>query len=123
MTEEGPNGGEGDPLTEHGRGGRMPKDMCAIDGARHVSPAECARGNLGHSFRAERAERGDGGQKDVWAGHVRPVVFAIAEDGLAHLLRERKTGRTTIFASDAQRAIRPGDIVPLQRGHIACPES
>ena len=101
----------------------MPKDMGAIDRAFHVGPAECARGNLGHGFRAERAERGDGGQKNVGAGHVWPVVFAIAEDGLAHLLRQRKTGRTTIFASHAQRATRPVDIVPLQRGHIARPES
>jgi hypothetical protein len=123
MTEEGPNGGEGDSLPEHGRGGRMPKDMGTIDRALHVGPAECARGNFGHGFRAERAERGDGSQKHVGAGHVRPVVCAIAEDGLAHLLRQRQTGRTTIFASHAQRAIRPVDIVPLQRGHIACPES
>jgi hypothetical protein len=123
MTEEGSNGGEGDALTEHGRGDRMPKNMSAIDRALHVGPAEGARRNRGHSFRAERAERGDGGQKHVGAGHGRPVVFAIAEDGLAHLLRERKTGRTTIFARHAQRAIRPVDIIPLQRGHIACPES
>jgi len=27
MAEESPNGGEGDSLTEQGRGGRMPKDM------------------------------------------------------------------------------------------------
>jgi hypothetical protein len=123
MAEEGPNGGEGDALTEHGRGDRMPKDMGAIDRALHVGPAECTRGNLGHSFRAERAERSDGSQKHVGAGYVRPVVFTIVEDGLAHLLRERKTGRTTIFASHTQRAIRPVDIVPLQRGHIAGPES
>jgi hypothetical protein len=97
--------------------------MGAIDRALHIGPAECARGNLGHGFRAERAERGDGGQKDVGAGYGRPVVFAIAEDGLAHLLRERKTGLTTIFASHAQRAIRPVAIVPRQRGNVACPES
>ena len=123
MTEEGSNGGEGDALTEHGRGDRMPKDMGAIDRALHVRSAECTRGNLGHSFRAERAERSDGSQKHVGAGDVRPVVFTIGEDGLTHLLRERQTGRTTIFASHAQRAIRPVDIVPLQRSHIACPQS
>ena len=123
MTEEGSNGGEGDALTEHGRGDRMPKNMSAIDRACHVGPAEGARGNLGYGFRAEWAERSDGGQKHVGAGHVWPVVFAIAEDGLAYLLRQRKAGRTTIFARHAQRAIRPVDIVPLQRGYIACPES
>src|SRR3989442_11811660 len=113
MAEEGSNRGEGDALPEHGRGDRMPKDMGAIDRALHVGPAECSRGNLGHGFRAERAERSDGGQKNVWAGHVRPVVRTIAEDGLPHLLMDRKTALTTIFASHAQRSLTSVGIRPL----------
>src|SRR5712691_11647313 len=101
----------------------MPKDMRAIDRALHIRPAECARGNLGHRFRAERAERGDGSQKHVGAGYVWPVVFAIAEDGFANLLREGKAGLAAVLASHAQRAVLPVDIAPLQCGNIACPES
>jgi hypothetical protein len=99
MAAEGPTGGEGDALTEQGRGGSMPNDLGAIARALHVGPAECARRKLGHRFRAERAARGAGGQQHGGAGPSGPVVGARAEASFAHLWRERKTGRTTMFAS------------------------
>ncbi len=101
----------------------MAKHVRTIDRALHVGAAECACRNLGHGFRAERAKRGGRGQEHVDAGHIRPVVFAIAEESLAHLLREGKTGLAAVLASHAQCAVMPVDIAPLQRGNIACTES
>ena len=86
----------GDSLTEQGRGGRMPKDMGAIDGLSTLARRSARAAILVTVFELS-GPSGAMVVKNVGAGHGRPVVFAIAEDGLAHLLRERKTGRGDDF--------------------------
>jgi hypothetical protein len=100
----------------------MPTHRGPIARAHDVRTVARPSGDLGHGFRAERVQRRARGQQHGGAGPVGPLVFPIAEDGLAPVLRQGETGGAPVLASHAHGAVGPGDLAPLPRGDIPCAE-
>jgi hypothetical protein len=71
----------------------------------------------------EGTEWGIGRQKDLRTGHARPCLLHIGEQGFADLLWEWKTHRTLTLARDAQGALVPVNVLPLQGSDVPRPES
>jgi hypothetical protein len=97
--------------------------MGPIDGALDLGTMQGAGGNLGDGLWARRLLRSCDREKHVLARDARSLVFGIVKYGAAHFLREREARVTPILASDAQRAVVPIDIAPLQGSDIPCAES
>jgi hypothetical protein len=123
MAQDRANRRERDPLAEHMRGRGMAQDVRTIARALHMRAGECTGGNRGHSFRAERAERGHGGQKHRGTGDAGAMVCGIGEDRLTHVLRQGETRLPSVLPGHTERAVLPRDIVPLQRRDITRAES
>jgi hypothetical protein len=99
------------------------KDVRPIARALHVRAGERTGGNCGHCFRAEGAERGDGGEKHRRTGDAGAMVGRIGEDRLTHILRQGEPRLPPVLPGHTERAVLPRDIVPLSGCDIAGAES